>query len=150
MQIRNAKNWSNYSTADSLFFCSGLFLLITAGLFTLGPHFYGAHPYKFYFLGATLSAYLFGYKSATSFIVISSIFASIYFVEPFGVFRVTGDDLQRYLINVFFGSAAIVLIEVLQRERFKSKLLLLVSESRYLILLHRDNRLLNQLKRNKQ
>ena len=150
MQIKNAKNWSNYSSADTLFFGSGLFLLVTTGLFVLGQNFYSAHPYKFYFLGATLIAYLFGFKSAISFIVVSSIFASVYFVEPYGVFRFTGDELQRYLINLFFGSAAIVLIEILQRERFKSKLLLLVSESRYLILLHRDNRLLNQLKRNKQ
>ena len=149
MQIKNAKNWSDYSTSDSVFFCSGLFLLITASLFVIGPNFYSDHPYKFYFLGATMIAYIFGFRSAITFIIISSLFASIYFIAPFGVFRITGDDLQRYLINLLFGSAAIVLIEILQRERCKSKLLLLVSESRYLILLHRDNRLLNQLKRNK-
>ena len=150
MQIKNAKNWSNYSAAEALFFCSGAFLLITFSLFSLGQDFYGAHPYKFYFLGATIAAYIFGFKSSIIFMIISSVFASIYFVAPYGVFTFSGEDFQRYLINLFFGSAAIVLIENLQRERFKSKLLLLVSESRYLILLHRDNRLLNQLKRNKQ
>ena len=149
MQIRNAKNWSEYSTLDALIFCIGIFLLTTVVLNFFGPIFYSAHPYKFYFFGATLVAYLLGYKYATFYIIFSSLYANIYFIPPFGEFTFTLDEGERYLINLVFGSAAIFLIEILQRERYKSKLLLLVSESRYLILLHRDNRLLSQVKRNK-
>ncbi|MBU3640396.1 DUF4118 domain-containing protein [Polynucleobacter sp. Fuers-14] len=150
MQIRNAKNWSIYSPLDALLYCILIFLVISSILNTLGLNFSTNHPYKFYFLAATFIAYYFGYKPASIFILISSLYANFYFVPPFGVFTLTLDELERYLINLFFGSAAIFLIEILQRERFKSKLLLLVSESRYLILLHRDNRILNQLKRKTQ
>ena len=149
MIIRNTKNWSPFSALDVFLWAATLFLIITAAMISFGPAFYSAHTYKFYFLAATFLAYFFGYIPATIFILSSSIFANYYFVPPFGEFIFTTRDLERYLINLFFGSVAIVLIEILQRERFKSKLLLLVSESRYLILLHRDNRLLNELKKNK-
>ena len=149
MIIRNTKNWSPFSALDVFLWAAALFLIITAAMISFGPAFYSAHTYKFYFLAATFLAYFFGYIPATIFFLSSSIFANYYFVPPFGEFIFTTRDLERYLINLFFGSVAIVLIEILQRERFKSKLLLLVSESRYLILLHRDNRLLNELKKNK-
>jgi hypothetical protein len=71
----------------------------------------------------------------------------LYFVPPFGVFTLTPEEVERFLINLLFGAVAIFFIEVLQRQRYKTKLLLLVSESRYLTLLHRDNQLLQELKR---
>jgi K+-sensing histidine kinase KdpD len=147
MIIRNSKNWSPYSALDAFLWSAALFLIITAALISFGQAFYSAHTYKFYFTAATFLAYFFGFLPATIFVIGSSIFANYFFVAPYGEFIFTTHDLERYLINLFFGSIAIVLIEILQRERFKSKLLLLVSESRYLILLHRDNQLLNELKK---
>ena len=146
MIIRNSKNWSTYSALDVFIWSAALFLIITGIMLSFGPNFYSSHTYKFYFLAATFLAYFFGIIPAAIFIVGSSIFANYYFVAPYGEFIFTTHDLERYLINLFFGSVAIVLIEILQRERYKSKLLLMVSESRYLILLHRDNRLLNEMK----
>ena len=113
MQIRNAKNWSIYSPLDALLFCILSFLVITSILLVLGPNFYSSHPYKFYFLAATFMAYYFGYKPASIFVVISSLYANFYFVPPFGTFTLTLDEVERYLINLFFGSVAIFLIEVL-------------------------------------
>jgi K+-sensing histidine kinase KdpD len=115
----------------------------------LGPSFYSIHPYKFYFFAATLIAYFFGYLPASIYIVIGSIYANLYFVPPYGIFTLTTEEFERFLLNLLFGSVAIIFIEILQRERFKSKLLLMVAESRYLILLHRDNQLLNEYKKNK-
>lgn len=147
MLIRNAKNWSTHSTLNAFAWSCTSFVVITFMMFNLGSDFYGAHSYKFYFIVATFLAYFFGYRPATIFIIFSSIFANYFFVRPFGEFIFSTNDIERYLLNLFFGSVAIILIELVQRERFKFKLLLLVSESRYLILLQRDNQLLQELKR---
>ena len=149
MEIRNAKNWSFFSALDALLWSSASFFLISIFMSALGSSFYSIHPYKFYFFAATVIAYFFGYLPAGIYIVVSSLYANLYFVPPYGVFTLTPEDFERFLLNLLFGSAAIIFIEILQRERFKSKLLLMVAESRYLILLHRDNQLLNEYKKNK-
>ena len=149
MIIKNANNWSPFSVFDALLWSFSSFAIISLSMLTMGPNFYSAHPYKFYFFAATVLAYFFGYITAGIYILVATIYANLYFVPPFGVFTLTLDEFERFLINLLFGSVAIFFIEVLQRQRFKSKLLLLVSESRYLILLHRDNQLLQELKRKK-
>lgn len=149
MNIKNTNKWSRYSFLDALI-CGGFaFMFVTALMNFAGPKFFSAHPYKFYFFAATILTYYFGYIFASMFIILTSIYANLYFIAPFGVFTLTADEFERFLINVLFGGVAIFFIELLQRQRFKSKLLLLVSESRYLILLNRDNQLLQELKRNK-
>jgi glycopeptide antibiotics resistance protein len=148
MVIHNAKNWSIYSAWESISCALASFVCITFVMLLQGPGFYSVHPYKFYFFAATVFAYFFGYRLASTYVVLTTIFANLYFVPPFGIFTLTLDEFERFLINLLFGSVAIILIEILQRERYKSKLLLLVSNSRYLILLHRENRLLNEIKKN--
>jgi K+-sensing histidine kinase KdpD len=147
MIIKNANNWSPFSAFDALFWSFSSFAIISLWMLAMGQDFYSAHPYKFYFFAATVLAYFFGYITAGLFIVVTTVYANLYFVPPFGVFSLSLDDFERFLINLLFGGVAIFFIEILQRQRFKSKLLLLVSESRYLILLHRDNQLLQELKR---
>ena len=147
MIIKNANNWSPFSAFDALLWSFSSFAIISLWMLTMGQDFYSAHPYKFYFFAATVLAYFFGYITAGLFIVVTTVYANLYFVPPFGVFSLSLDDFERFLINLLFGGVAIFFIEILQRQRFKSKLLLLVSESRYLILLHRDNQLLQELKR---
>jgi K+-sensing histidine kinase KdpD len=147
MDIKNANNWSSYSVLDALLWSFTSFVIISFWMHVMGSDFYSLHPYKLYFFTATVLAYFFGYVTASIYIVISTIYANLYFVPPFGVFNLTVAEFERFLINLLFGSVAIFFIEVLQRARFKSKLLLLVSESRYLILLHRDNQLLQESKR---
>lgn len=126
---------------------TGLFLLITLGLFVLGPVFYTANPYQFYFLAAIFLAYFFGFLPALIFALSGTFFANYWFVFPFGEFVFNIHDLQVWALNFLVGFVCIILIEFLQRERYKSKLLLLVANSRYLILLHRDNELMNILKK---
>jgi K+-sensing histidine kinase KdpD len=147
MDIKNANNWSPHSAMDALVWSFSSFVILSFWMHFMGQSFYSIHPYKFYFFVATLLAYFFGYITASIYIVIATIYANFYFVPPFGAFTITTDEFERFLINLLFGSVAIFFIEVLQRARFKSKLLLLVSESRYLILLHRDNQLLQESKR---
>jgi hypothetical protein len=147
MIINNARNWSSFSIFESLIWSFSSFVIIGGWLHVMGSNFYDAHPYKFYFVAATLLAYFFGYITASIFILASSIYANLYFVPPFGVFSLSADHVERFLINLFFGGVAIFFIEILQRQIYNTKLRLLVSESRYLILLHRDNQLLQKLKK---
>jgi len=147
MIIKNAKNWSPHSSLNAAAWSFVAFAVISFMMFNLGRDFYSAHSYKFYFIAASFISYYFGYRPAVIFILVSSIFANFFFVAPFGEFIFSTNDVERYLLNLTFGSIAIILIELVQRERFKFKLLLLVSESRYLILLQRDNQLMQELKR---
>jgi len=147
MIIKNANNWSSHSAFEALIWAFSSFVIISGCMHVMGSNFYSAHPYKFYFFAATVLAYFFGYKTASIYILVSSVYANLYFVPPFGVFSLSADQVERFLINLLFGSVATFFIEILQRQRYKTKLLLLVSESRYLTLLHRDNQLLLKLKR---
>ena len=126
-----------------------IFLVTTLFLYAGGERFFSTHPYKFYFLFGAILAFFFGCWPAFVFVLFGSLYANYYFVAPYGEFTVTVADFEQYILNLILGLTCIILIEFLQRERFKSRLLLMVSESRYLILLHRENRLLNEIKKRK-
>ncbi len=147
MIIKNVKGWCKTTKNFIYSIATGLFILITLGLFALGPAFYIVNPYQFYFLAAIFLAYFFGFLPALIFALSGTLFANYWFVFPFGKFVFNFQDLQVWALNFLVGFACIILIEYLQRERYKSKLLLLVSNTRYLILLHRDNELMNILKK---
>ena len=149
MQIQNAKSWCRHSKRLTYGASFLMFLLTTAILYTGGEAFFSANPYKFYFIFGAILAFFFGFWPALLYVMAGSFYANFYFVKPYGEFVLGWDYLQQFLLNLLLGLTCIVLIEFLQRERFKSRLLLMVSESRYLILLHRDNRLLNEIKRKK-
>lgn len=104
MQLKNAKNWANHSFADAIFICSGTFVLIASALFMAGPVFYGIHPYKFFFIAASIIAFVYGFKCAIAFTLASTLFANYYFVPPFGIFTFTTAEIERYLLNVILGA----------------------------------------------
>ena len=147
MQIKNANNWCAVPKRAIYPVTLLAFFLITWGLFALGQVFYSENPYKFYYLIAIFLAYSFGFLAALIFIIGGTLYANYWFVAPFGEFEFSFHDLQQWALNFALGFTCILLIEYLQRERYKTKLLLLVADSRYLILLHRDNELMNALKK---
>ena len=147
MIIKNVKGWCKITKRFIYSIATGLFILITLGLFALGPAFYNVNPYQFYLLGAIFLAYFFGVLPALIFALGGTFFANYWFVFPYGEFIFNFHDLQIWALNFLVSFTCIILIEYLQRERYKSKLLLLVANTRYLILLHRDNELMNILKK---
>ena len=147
MQIKNTKYWCNTSKWIVYPICFSVFLLIVLALLALGDSFYSENPYKFFYITGIFLAYFFGFRPAFFFILVGTLFANFWFVAPFGEFIFSYHDLQVWILNFCLGFVCISLIEYLQRERYKNKLLLLVAESRYLILLHRDNDLMKLLKK---
>ncbi|MBU3624123.1 DUF4118 domain-containing protein [Polynucleobacter sp. AP-Latsch-80-C2] len=149
MIINNAKKWCQFPIWV-ISICLALeFIFLTVLLHLTGMNFYSENPYKFYYLAGIFAAYFFGFWPALVFIILGTGYANYWFVPPFGEFIFNYHDLQVWILNFLLGIACIGLIEYLQRERYKTKLLLLVAESRYLILLHRDNDLMNALKKDK-
>ena len=146
-QLKNSKHWCNISKWLIYPICISIFLFIAIALFATGESFASENPYKFFYLAGIILAYFFGFWPALIFIMCGTLFANIWFVPPYGEFVFSFHDLQVWFLNFCLGFTCISLIEYLQRERYKNKLLLLVSESRYLILLHRDNDLMKLLKK---
>ena len=147
MLLKNTKYWCNIPKRLIYPILFGIFLLISITLFMLGERFYTENPYKFFYLAGIFSAYFFGFWPAFMFIIAGTLFANYWFVPPFGEFIFNSHDLQVWFLNFCLGFTCIFFIEYLQREKYKNKLLLLVAESRYLILLHRDNDLMKLLKK---
>lgn len=146
-QLKNSKYWCNTPKWLIYTVCICSFLFITTALFASGEGFASENPYKFFYLAGIFLAYFFGFRPAFFFILVGTLFANFWFVVPFGEFIFSYHDLQVWILNFCLGFVCIFLIEYLQRERYKNKLLLLVAESRYLILLHRDNDLMKLLKK---
>jgi len=146
-QLKNSKYWCNTPKWLIYTVCICSFLFITIALFASGEGFASENPYKFFYLAGIFLAYFFSFWPALIFIIAGTLFANFWFVPPFGQFVFSYHDLQVWLLNFCLGFTCIFLIEYLQRERYKNKLLLLVSDSRYLILLHRDNDLMKLLKK---
>jgi K+-sensing histidine kinase KdpD len=146
-QLKNSKHWCNISKWLIYPICISIFLFIAIALFATGESFASENPYKFFYLAGIFLAYFFGFWPALCFIIGGTLFANFWFVPPFGEFIFSYHDLQVWLLNFCLGFTCIFFIEYLQRERYKNKLLLLVADSRYLILLHRDNDLMKLLKK---
>ncbi len=146
-QLKNTKHWCNIPKWLIYPICISIFLFITIALFVSGEDFASQNPYKFFYLAGVFLAYFFSFWPALIFIIAGTLFANFWFVPPFGQFVFSYHDLQVWFLNFCLGFTCIFLIEYLQRERYKNKLLLLVAESRYLILLHRDNDLMKLLKK---
>ena len=146
-QLKKSKYWCNSPKWLIYTVCICSFLFITIALFASGEGFASENPYKFFYLAGIFLAYFFSFWPALIFIIAGTLFANFWFVPPFGQFVFSYHDLQVWLLNFCLGFTCIFLIEYLQRERYKNKLLLLVSDSRYLILLHRDNDLMKLLKK---
>ncbi|MBU3630259.1 DUF4118 domain-containing protein [Polynucleobacter sp. AP-Melu-500A-A1] len=149
MNLKNAKKWCQYPIWAISTYILISFTLLSVFLHMTGESFYSENPYKFYYLVGIFGAFYFGFWPALVFIIMGTLYANFWFVPPFGKFIFSYHDFQVWLLNFLLGFTCIVLIEYLQRERYKTKLLLFVSESRYLILLHRDNDLMNVLKKEK-
>ena len=146
-QLKNTKQWCNIPKWLIYPVCISIFLFIAIALFASGEGFASENPYKFFYLAGVFLAYFFSFWPALIFIIAGTLFANFWFVPPFGQFVFSYHDLQVWFLNFCLGFTCIFLIEYLQRERYKNKLLLLVAESRYLILLHRDNDLMKLLKK---
>ncbi|SNX28581.1 protein of unknown function [Polynucleobacter meluiroseus] len=134
MQLKNVKRWANSGFAGYYFAILGVFLAFCIR-FTLHPLLQSGLPMTFFILNTILIALFFGYKPSLLTVVISAPLALFFFVPPYYSFNMpTPGDLFIYLSYILVAIIAVVIIEWLQRERFKAILVSRVSDSRYRLL----------------
>lgn len=140
MQINNIKNWSRFSKRQQYGLSTLGILLIFFVQDVLFPILADYYPYAIFRFFSIVIAIEFGFYPAMYALVVGSILGNYYFVPPRGEFTLPGEkDMLDWI--VLFGATVLIcyLVELFQRERYKSELLLKISESRYLSLLHREN-----------
>ena len=140
MRVRNATRWSKTSKIKRYLFSIIIFAAIFVLRLLLHPLLGKYMPYQLFFYAGCVTAFFWGGGAGAVIVALGTVVGSYFFVEPYLQFTMpNGRDvvlLFNYLVSCFL---VIVTIEYLQRARYKSELLLRVSESRYKTLLHRDN-----------
>lgn len=130
MIIRNSKNWADntYKAYLIAFLGVGVAWFIR---YELHPYLQSSLPIIFFILNTIFIAYKFGFKPAFLTIVLSIPLGYYFFVPPFNSFEVNDPiDMLTILIYFLFFMVTALIIENLQRERYRSALIALVCESR--------------------
>lgn len=149
--IKNDKKWSTYSVTHQYLMsiaAIGVAYFISSEIF---PVISKARPYSLFLIASYVIALLCGFKPALFTLLTGFLLANYQFVEPIGAIGLpeTTEDYVDISVIILSTIAVLYLIDKYQRERFKNKLLLLVSESRQQILLHRENQRLMALNKSK-
>ena len=139
--IKNDKRWSDYSVIHQ--YVIAIITLVIVYLITgyAFPIIAKTRPYSLFLIASYLIALQCGFKPAMFTLLCGFLIANYQFVEPIGHISLP-DSTEDYVdIGVIILStiAVLYMIDKYQRARYQNKLLLLVSESRQQILLHREN-----------
>lgn len=99
-----------------------------------------SYPYDIFFLASYVATFFLGGGPGALIILLGFIAGTFFLGQPYDVLLpVQWNDVMDLTLYFFSSILTIVTIEYLQRTRYKSDLLLRVAESRYKILLHREN-----------
>ena len=139
MKINNEKNWAPLTPLKRYMFAS----LGILAVFLLEDYFFPIlstyYPYGIFRILGIFIAIFFGFRPALYTLVIGMLLGSYYFVAPRGEFTPPNQkDLIDWLFWVGLYVGIYLLIEIIQRARYKNELLLRISESRYRTLLDRE------------
>lgn len=140
MKIKNAAHWCRLSRPVCYLIAASVFAAVFGLRWVLHPILGNVYPYQFFFLSSYAVAFSLGAGPATLVMLLGLIFGNYFFVEPYGQFTMLSRDDILYLGNYLFSSLLVTMtLEYLQRVRYQNELLLRVAQSRYEMLLHRDN-----------
>lgn len=153
MKINNAAYWCRLPLPVCYLISLATFFAVFALRWSLHPILGGTFPYQFFLLASYVVAFFLGAKPGLVIVVLGVISGNYYFVEPYGELTPLDWKDSLYLGNYLLSSLLVISsLEYLQRTRYQNELLLRVAQSRYEILLHRDNQRLlleRALKKNK-
>ena len=140
MIINNEKNWCAYPLVWRYLICVIIVTLIFYIQYSVVPTLGKFYPYAIFRLASLLLAYFVGFGPAIFTLLTGSILGNLFFVEPYGEFTFpTTKDFSDFVVLILSTGLMIALIEHMRQINNKSKLLLLVFNSRYEMLLHREN-----------
>jgi len=139
--IKNDKRWSDYSVIHQ--YVIAIITLVIVYLITgyAFPIIAKTRPYSLFLIASYLIALHCGFKPAIFTLLLGFLIANHQFIEPIGHISLpaTMEDYADIGVVVLSTIAVLYMIDKYQRARYQNKLLLLVSESRQQILLHREN-----------
>ena len=135
MQTKNTKCWAPIGSAGYFLAILGVFLAFSVR-FSLHGFLQGNLPMTFFIVNTIIIALKFGYAPSLLTIALS-VPLSFYFFVPLP----TPQDGFVFLSYISIACVAVVIIEWLQRERYKAILLSRVSDSRYRLLAQASSKL---------
>ncbi len=115
--------------------------------FSLQPHIEAALPLFFFQINTIVIAFLFGTGPAILTVVLSIPLISYFFMAPFDQFTVI--DARDVSLLIAYGTYTFLvcfLVEWLRREQYNAKMAILVSETRFKLMVEGDNKIRELLK----
>ena len=141
MQTKNTKCWAPIGSASYFLAILGVFLAFSVR-FSLHGFLQGNLPMTFFIVNTIIIALKFGYAPSLLTIALSVPLSFYFFVPPFDSYDLpTPQDGFVFLSYISIACVAVVIIEWLQRERYKAILLSRVSDSRYRLLAQASSKL---------
>jgi K+-sensing histidine kinase KdpD len=136
----NAIRWCPNKSAGYLNACVGVFFAFCIRL-GLQPHIEEALPLFFFQINTIVIAFFFGVGPALLTVALSIPLISYFFMAPYGEFTVS--TLIAYGTYTFLVS---FLVEWLRREQYNAKMAILVSETRFKLMVEGDAKIRELIK----
>ena len=142
----NSYRWCPNKEQGYLNACIGVFFAFCVR-YSLQPQIEAALPLFFFQINTIVIAFLFGAGPAILTVALSVPLISYFFMAPFGEFTVV--DTKDITILFVYGTYTFIvcfLIEWLRREQYNAKMAILVSESRFKLMVEGDSKIRELLK----
>lgn len=115
--------------------------------FSLQPHVEEALPLFFFQINTIVIAFFYGTGPAILTVALSIPLMSYFFMEPFGEFTVLDTrDITILFVYATYTLLVCFLVEWLRREQYNAKMAILVSETRFKLLVEGDSKIRELLK----
>ena len=142
----NSYRWCPNKEQGYLNACIGVFFAFCVR-YSLQPQIEAALPLFFFQINTIVIAFFFGAGPAILTVALSVPLISYFFMAPFGEFTVV--DTKDITILFVYGTYTFIvcfLIEWLRREQYNAKMAILVSESRFKLMVEGDSKIRELLK----
>ena len=142
----NSYRWCHNKAQGYLNACIGVFFAFCVR-YSLQPQIEAALPLFFFQINTIVIAFFFGAGPAILTVALSVPLISYFFMAPFGEFTVIDSkDITILFVYGTYTFIVCVLIEWLRREQYNAKMAILVSESRFKLMVEGDSKIRELLK----
>ena len=143
---KNAYRWCPNKGIGYLNACIGVFFAFCVR-FALQPHIESAMPLFFFQINTIVIAFFFGTGPALLTLGLSIPLISYFFMAPFGEFTVVDSrDISTLIVYGTYTALVCFLVEWLRREQYNAKMAVLVSDTRFKLMVEGDNKIRELLK----
>jgi len=143
----NSKRWCTDKRYGYLIALGGVMIAFTLR-FSLHPILVTSLPLFFFQINTILIAFFFGFGPAIFTVILSAPLLIYFFLEPFNSFSVLDQrDITTLFVYISYTLVASVLVELLRREQYNAEMAVLVSESRFKLMLEGDEKIRTLLRK---